>query len=58
MVKDWDIRILNGCYEAYISHAKKNYKIPKDIIPADITLEQAKEIVAGKPSERRRKTKQ
>lgn len=53
-----DIRILNGRYGAYISHAKKNYKIPKDIIPADITLEQAKEIVAGKPSERRRKSKQ
>ena len=46
--EDEDIRILNGRYGAYISHAKKNYKIPKDIIPADITLEQAKEIVAGK----------
>ena len=48
--EDEDIRILNGRYGAYINHAKKNYKIPKDIIPADITLEQAKEIVAGKPS--------
>ncbi len=52
-----DIRVLNGRYGAYISHAKKNYKIPQDIVPEQITLEQAKEIVSGKPAAKRKSFK-
>ena len=51
------IRVLNGRYGAYISYEKKNYKIPKDIVPQDITLEQAKEIVSGEPAAKRRNFK-
>lgn len=52
-----DIRVLNGRYGAYISHAKKNYKIPQDIVPEQITLEQAKEIVSGEPAAKRKSFK-
>lgn len=52
-----DIRVLNGRYGAYISHAKKNYKIPQNIVPEQITLEQAKEIVSGKPAAKRKSFK-
>ncbi|MDO4725683.1 MAG: type I DNA topoisomerase [Porphyromonadaceae bacterium] len=52
-----DIRVLNGRYGAYISHAKKNYKIPKDLVPEQITLEQAKEIVSGEPAAKRKSFK-
>ena len=51
------IRVLNGRYGVYISYDKKNYKIPKDIVPQDITLEQAKEIVSGEPAAKRRNFK-
>ncbi len=52
-----DIRVLNGRYGAYISHAKKNYKIPQNIVPEQITLEQAKEIVSGEPAAKRKSFK-
>ena len=33
------LQILNGRYGPYISYQKKNYKIPQDVTPADLTLE-------------------
>jgi len=45
-----DIRILKGRYGPYISHKKKNYKIPKGSDPASLTLEQCLEIIAKGPA--------
>lgn len=51
------IQVLNGRYGAYISYQKKNYKIPKEITPAEMTLEQAQKIVAGEPTQKRKGTR-
>ena len=48
------IQVLNGRYGAYISYQNKNYKIPKDIIPTEMTLEQAQNIVGGEPAQKRK----
>lgn len=39
------ILILNGRYGPYISYKKKNFKIPKNVEPKDLTLEMCKEII-------------
>jgi DNA topoisomerase-1 len=36
---DGEIQVLNGRYGPYLSIEKQNYKIPKDVVPADLTLE-------------------
>lgn len=53
------IEVLNGRFGPYIAHNKKNYKIPKDIDPQNITLEQCKSIIATPPAatKRRKRTK-
>ncbi|MBO7571463.1 MAG: type I DNA topoisomerase [Bacteroidales bacterium] len=40
-----DMQILKGKFGPYISYQKKNYKIPKNISPEEITLEQCKSII-------------
>ncbi|MDD6473469.1 MAG: topoisomerase C-terminal repeat-containing protein, partial [Bacteroidales bacterium] len=37
--EDPDLEVLNGRYGPYISYKGSNYKIPKDIEPADLTLQ-------------------
>ena len=43
IIKSFDeepgLQILNGRYGPYIAYEKKNYKIPTDVNPADLTLE-------------------
>lgn len=39
------VDILNGRFGPYISYKKKNYKIPKDKIPAEMTLEECMNII-------------
>ena len=34
-----DLQILNGRWGPYISYQKKNYRIPKSKVPADLTKE-------------------
>ncbi len=34
-----DLQVLNGRYGPYIAYKKKNYKIPENIEPADLTVE-------------------
>lgn len=63
VVKEFDeepeLRILNGRYGVYIAYKGSNYKIPKTVSqPADLTLEQAMEIVnnqADKPKKTTRR---
>ena len=40
-----ELEILNGRYGPYISYKGSNYKIPKDIIPQDLSLQACLEIV-------------
>ena len=42
-----ELQVLNGRFGPYIAYKKKNYKIPKTIVPADITLEEAMKIVTA-----------
>ena len=52
------LQVLNGPYGAYITDGKKNARIPKSIVPKDITIEQAKELMAkAKLPKKRKKTK-
>ena len=44
------IQLLKGRWGPYIKHEKKNYKIPKDVEAADITLEEALKYIAEAPS--------
>ena len=39
-----DVQILNGKYGPYISIGRKNFRIPKDKEPAELTLEECIEI--------------
>jgi DNA topoisomerase-1 len=44
-----DIQVLNGRWGPYIKQGKKNYKIPKDVDPATLSLEQCREIISAPP---------
>ena len=46
IIKNFDsLQILNGRFGPYISFEKENYRIPKDVDAASLTLEQAMDIV-------------
>ncbi len=44
---DQGIQVLNGLYGAYIKKGKENYKIPKDKVAQDLTLEEVEAIIAN-----------
>ena len=49
--EDEDLQILNGRYGIYIAYKKSNYKIPKTVKnPAELTLEECKEIIESQDS--------
>ena len=52
-----DILVLNGRFGAYITHAGENYKLPKGIVAADLTLEQCQEIIANEANKSKGTTK-
>ena len=55
---DPDMQVLNGRYGPYISYQKKNYKIPENVEPADLSLEACfKVIELQKSKAETRKTK-
>ncbi len=51
-----EIQVLNGRFGPYISFKKKNYKIPKDKDPKELTLEECKGLIEN-PIKPQRKTK-
>lgn len=61
IIKEFDeddsIQILNGRYGPYIKAGRKNYKIPKDKVPADLSLEEVKEIMENQPIKKRGRKK-
>ncbi len=59
-----DLQVLNGRFGPYICYKKSNYKIPKSLKPADLSLEECMHIIERQASEasaagkgRRRTTK-
>ena len=60
MIADWgEIQIINGAYGPYVKGPgrRNNVKIPKDIDPKTVTLEQAEEMLKNKPKTTRRGTR-
>jgi len=51
------IQILNGRWGPYISFKKKNYKIPKDQDPKELSFEQTMELIKNPPPKKTRKKK-
>ncbi|GHM98561.1 DNA topoisomerase 1 [Cytophagales bacterium WSM2-2] len=49
-----DIQILNGRFGPYIKAGKKNVKIPKGKVPAELTLEECVTLVANAPEKKGR----
>ena len=43
------LRILNGRFGPYISYNKTNYKIPKGLIPAELSFEEVMKIIKNTP---------
>src|SRR5690554_537713 len=52
--EDKDIQVLNGRYGPYIKMGRRNIKIPKDIEPKDLTLEDCKRIAEAAPEKKGR----
>ena len=55
IISQWDgsdVQVLNGRYGPYISDGQLNAKIPKDVEPSSLTLEEATRLIeeTGKPS--------
>ena len=57
--EDKNIQVLNGRWGPYIKFGKKNVKIPKDVKPEELTLEDCKRIANEAPAKKKapRKTK-
>lgn len=51
-----DIKVLNGRFGPYIKAGKKNVKIPKDKVPAELTLEECLALVEAAPEKKTRGT--
>ncbi len=49
-----DIQVLNGRFGPYIKAGKKNVKIPKDKVPADLTLEECITLAENAPERKGR----
>lgn len=48
------IKVLNGRFGPYITDGKKNAKVPKDMQPAELTLDQCQDLLAKTPARTRR----
>ncbi|MCG8411229.1 MAG: type I DNA topoisomerase [Bacteroidales bacterium] len=52
-----ELQILNGRWGPYVSYKKKNYKIPKDIVAADLTLEACMDIINNSATDKKKTKK-
>ena len=55
--KDGEIQIINGRFGPYIKSDGNNYKIPKGVEAAALTLEQCQEIISSAGSEKKKPSK-
>lgn len=53
--EDENMQLLNGRYGAYLKIGRKNYRLPKDVEPAELTYEQCVEIAENQPKKGKRK---
>lgn len=54
--EDENTQLLNGRYGAYLKIGKQNYKLPKDVEPAELTYEECIEISKNQPKKSRKKS--
>jgi DNA topoisomerase-1 len=47
-----DLEVLNGRFGAYIAFEGINYRIPKTVVPAELTLEECRNIIAQAPADK------
>lgn len=52
-----ELQVLNGRFGPYIAYKKSNYKLPKNIVPAELTLEECFEIIRKQNEEEKPATK-
>lgn len=52
-----DVQLLNGRWGPYLKIGKKNFKLPKDVEPEKLTLEECIEISNNQPTKARKKKK-
>lgn len=52
--EDETVAVLNGRWGPYIKFGKKNVKIPKDMVPEELTFEQCKELAEKAPEKKGR----
>ena len=53
--EDAQIKVMNGKYGAYITNGKDNFKIPKEIVPQQLTYQEVSQIIAqSAPTARKR----
>ena len=50
-----DLQVLNGKYGPYISMGRRNYKIPKEKEPNELTLQECLEIIENAPAKKSRR---
>ncbi|WP_027420405.1 type I DNA topoisomerase [Crocinitomix catalasitica] len=55
--EDETMQLLNGRYGAYLKIGKKNFKLPKDVEPANLSYEECVEISKNQPKPRGKKKK-
>ena len=53
--EDESMQLLNGRYGAYLKIGKKNYRLPKDVEPAELTYEECVEIAQNQPKSKKKK---
>ena len=52
--EDENVSVLNGRWGPYIKFGKQNVKIPKDVVPEELTFEQCKELADKAPEKKGR----
>lgn len=50
--EDDSLKILNGRFGPYISYNRDNYKIPKGVVPAELSFEETVKIINAAPAKR------
>lgn len=55
--EDDSMQLLNGRYGAYLKVGRKNYKLPKDVEPADLSYEECVHIMENQPKKKRKTRK-
>ena len=51
-----EVQLLNGRWGAYLKIGKDNFKLPKDIVPEELTLEECLKIAESSPSPKKKTT--